>query len=64
MRAWKPILVAIVTMNVESTKAIHALKLLESVERDFAGAGDKLEQLSSLFLVKGANSTPEPLDLR
>jgi len=41
--AWKSILVAIVTMDVESTETIHALKFLETVEGDLASAGDKLK---------------------
>ncbi len=51
MRARKSILVAIITMDVEPTEAIHALKLLEAVERYLAGSGNKLQQLGTLLLV-------------
>lgn len=63
MRAGQPVLGAIVTMDVELAKAIHTLEFLETVERDFAGTSDKLEQLCTLFLIEGSDSSPEPLDL-
>jgi hypothetical protein len=50
-------------MDVELAKAIHTLEFLETVERDFAGTSDKLEQLCTLFLIEGSDSSPEPLDL-
>ncbi len=52
MRAWKSILVAIITVDIELTEAVHALKLLEAVERYFASSCDELQQLGTLFLVK------------
>ena len=64
VRAWKSILVAIITMDVESTEAVHALKLLEAIERYFTGSSNELQQFGTLFLVVGSNSSPEPLDLR
>jgi hypothetical protein len=51
VRAWKPILVAVITVNIEPTEAIHALKFLESVERYLAGSGDELQQLGTLFFI-------------
>lgn len=42
MRTWQSIFVAVITMNVETTEPIHALKLAETVERHFASTGDKL----------------------
>jgi hypothetical protein len=51
-------------MNVEPCKAIHALKLLEPVERHLGRARDELQEFGSLFLVKGADCAPEPDDLR
>lgn len=61
---WKSIFVTVITMNIESTEAIHAFQLLEAVERDFACSSDELQQLSTLFLVVRTDSTPEPLNLR
>lgn len=60
---WQPVFVAIVAMNVETAHTIHALKFLESVERDFTGTSDELKQLGSLFLVEGPHGSPEPLNL-
>ena len=51
-------------MDIESTEAIHAFQLLESVERDFAGSSDELQQFRTLFLVVRTDSSPEPLNLR
>lgn len=64
VRAGQAVLVAIVTMDVEATEAVHAFKLTEAVQRHFACARNELQELRSLFLVEGANGTPEPLDLR
>ncbi len=51
-------------MDVEAAEAVHPFKLTEAVQRHFACTGDELQELRSLFLVEGANGTPEPLDLR
>jgi hypothetical protein len=50
-------------VNVEPADAVHALQLLEAVERHFRRSRDELEQLGTLLLVERAHSTPEPLDL-
>lgn len=50
-------------MDVESTKPVHTLELAEAVERYFAGSGNELKKLGSLFLVERAHGAPEPLDL-
>lgn len=42
MRGRQPLLVTIITVDVESTKAIHTLKFFEAVERYFTGSGDEL----------------------
>jgi hypothetical protein len=42
VRTWKTILVAMITMDIETTVAIHALQLFESVKWDFAGTCDEL----------------------
>lgn len=64
MRAGKPVFVAIVPMDIEAAEAVHALELLEAVERNLAGTGHELQQLGLLFLVEGADRSPKPLDLR
>jgi hypothetical protein len=51
MRARKSILVAVITMDVESTEAIHTLEFLEAVERYLAGSRDELQQLGTLLFV-------------
>ena len=50
-------------MDIEPTEPVHTLELAKAIERDLASSGDELKKLSSLFLVKGADSAPEPLDL-
>ncbi len=50
-------------MDVKSTEAVHPLELGETVKGHFAGTSNKLEKLGSFFLIKGADSTPEPLNL-
>ena len=52
MRAWKSILVAVITVDIESTEAIHAFEFLEAVQRYLTGASNKLQQLGTLFLVE------------
>lgn len=42
MRTWKPILVTVITVDIEPTEAIHALKFLEAIERHLASSSDKL----------------------
>ena len=50
-------------MDIESAEAVHALKLAKPIERYLARARDELKKLGSLFLVEGADSAPEPLNL-
>ena len=64
MTARKALLAAIVSVDIELGEAIHALELLETIEWDFAGSRGELEKFGTLFLVKGADCSPEPLDLR
>lgn len=64
MRSGETVLVTIVSVNVEATDAIHALKFLEPVQRHLASSRNKLQQFGKLFLVKGSDSSPEPLHLR
>ena len=42
MRARQSVLVAVIAMDVESTKAIHTLKLAKAVQRHFAGTCNEL----------------------
>jgi len=42
VRTWKTLLPAVITMDVESTEAVHTLQLLEPIEWYFAGSRDKL----------------------
>jgi hypothetical protein len=48
----QPVLVAIVTVDVEPIDAIHAFQFLEPVERHLGRARHELEKLGALFLVK------------
>lgn len=43
MRAGKPILVAVITVDIELAKAIHALKFFEPVKRNLARTSDELQ---------------------
>lgn len=63
MRAGQPLLVAIVAVDVEPVDAVHALQLLEAVQRHLGRPRDELEELGPLFLVERAQGAPEPLDL-
>lgn len=42
MRARQSVLIPVITMNVESAKAIHTLELAKAVERHFAGTCNEL----------------------
>lgn len=42
MRARQSVLVAVIAMDVESTKAIHTLKLAKAVKRNLAGTRNEL----------------------
>lgn len=42
MRARQSVLVAVITMDIESTKTIHSLKLAEAVKRHLAGTRNEL----------------------
>lgn len=63
VRTWQPLLATIITMDVESTEAIHTLQLSETVQRYLASSCNKLQQLGTLFLVVWTDGSPEPLDL-
>jgi hypothetical protein len=63
VRAGKPLLVAIVAVDVESIDTVHAFQFLESVQRHLGRARDELQKLGPLLLVERPHRTPEPLDL-
>ena len=63
MTARQTILAAIITMDVELGKAIHALKLLEAIKRHLGCASDELQKLGFFFLVEAADCAPKPLNL-
>ena len=52
MRTRKPILIAVITMDVETAETIHSFKLAEAIERYLASTSDELKKFGSLFLVK------------
>lgn len=52
MRTRKPILIAVITMDIETTEAVHSFKLAKSIERYLASSSDELKKLGSLFLVE------------
>ena len=64
MRTWQPVFVAVISMDIEPTEPIHTLELSKTIKRDLAGTGDELKKLGPFFFVKGADRTPEPLNLR
>lgn len=51
-------------MDIKLAHSIHALQLLEAIERHLGRSSDKLQQLGTLLLVEAADGTPEPLNLR
>ena len=52
MRTRKPILIAVITMDVEPTEAVHSFKLAKAIERYLASSSDELKELGTLFLVE------------
>ena len=42
MRARQSVLIAVIAMDVESTKAVHTFKLTKAVKRHFAGTRNEL----------------------
>jgi len=63
MGAWKSVLVAKIFVDAKPSVTVHALKLFEPIEWNFACTSDELQKFGALFLVEGSNSTPEPLNL-
>ena len=51
-------------MDIEPAEPIHALELLEAIERHLGRARDKLQQLCLFLFVEAAHRAPEPLHLR
>ena len=63
VRAGQPVLVPVVTVNVETAEAIHAFQFLETIQWHFACSSHELKKLGTFFLFERANCTPEPLNL-
>lgn len=54
---------AVIAVNLKLLDAVHALECSEALQRHFGRACDKLQKLGTVCLVKGAQCTPEPLNL-
>lgn len=64
MAARQTVLVAKIAVDIEPAEAVHALQLLEAVERHLGRARHKLQQLGLFFGLEAAHRAPEPLHLR
>lgn len=53
----------VVTVNLELLCAVHALEVCEPLQGHLGRASHELQEPCSVCLVKGAQGTPEPLDL-
>jgi hypothetical protein len=63
MRAWETILVAVITVDVETANSVHTLEFLKSIERHLTSTRNELQKLGAFFLIERADSAPEPLNL-
>lgn len=64
MSRWQAVSGAIVTVDLELLDAVHPLQSSKALERNLGRAGDKLQELGPVRLVKGPQGPPEPLDLK
>lgn len=64
MSRWQAVSGAIVAVDLKLLDAVHALKGGKTLEGNLGCAGDKLQELSPVCLVKGPQGSPEPLNLR
>lgn len=64
MSRWQTVSGAIVTVDLELLDAVHALQSSKTLEWNLGCAGDKLEELCPVGLIKRTQSSPEPLDLK
>ena len=55
---------AVVAVDLELLRAVHALQLAEALQRHLGRAGDELQELGLAVLVERAQCAPEPLDLQ
>lgn len=55
---------SVIPMYLEFLEAIHAFQCSKPLQWNLAGAGDKLEKLGTIGLVKRAQRSPEPLNLK
>ena len=51
-------------MNLKLLYTVHALQGSKALQRHLGGPRHKLKESSSVCLVKGAQGSPEPLNLR
>lgn len=51
-------------MDLKLLDAVHALEGGKTLEGHLGCAGDKLQELSPVCLVKGPQGSPEPLNLK
>ena len=61
---WQSVCGAVVPVDLELLDATHPFESSEALQRHLGGPRHKLEEPCSVRLVKGAQSTPEPLNLR
>ena len=52
MRTWETILVAVITVDVETAHSVHALEFLESIQRHLASTRNELQKLGAFFLIE------------
>jgi len=50
-------------MDVKAGESIHAFKLFETIEWNFTCTRNELKKFGPLFLIKGSDSAPIPLNL-
>jgi hypothetical protein len=54
---------AIVAVNLEFLRSVHAFQGAEALQGNFRCAGDELKELGTFGLVEAAKGAPEPLNL-
>lgn len=61
---WQSVSGSVVSVNLEFLVSIHPLQISKALQRNFGRSGHKLQELGSVFLIKGTQGTPEPLYLK
>ena len=64
MAGWKTVFATVIAVNVEPRETVHALEFFETIQGNFAGASNELQELGTFFLIERTDCPPEPLDLR